>query len=159
MQSKLLILVSKELTRMLTRSLDNAPSADEIHFFAATMADDLYNLGYGENYLDRIEDAFNFFGRHAERWPTTRDIMETIKSRRYIFVAQQKQIENKKEWKPMTKGKHTPAYLLAEKIKNEIVVKKRERKPIATINDVDYERLSKEDSIEGKIFRHVMRAD
>lgn len=164
MQSKnnipasLLKTISEELTRMLTRSLDNAPAGDEIHFSVDVMANDLYSLGYDENYIDRIEDAFNFFGQHADRWPTTKDIMETIKARRPIFVSDQKAIEEKKEeWKPVTEGVPTPAGILAEKIRKTIIQPKLTKRQIKTINDEDNERLSKEDSVEGIIYRHTMR--
>ena len=86
--------VSKELTRMLTRSLDNSPAADEIHLFADTLSNDLYSLGYNENYIERIEDALNFFGRNSNKWPTTKDIVETIKSRKYTFFSDQKLIHH-----------------------------------------------------------------
>lgn len=76
---------------MLTRSLDNSPAADEIDYFVNTLAEDLYSLGWDERNLEKIEDAFNFYGSHADKWPTTKDITGTIKSRNYIFHQRQEQ--------------------------------------------------------------------
>lgn len=78
---------------MLTRSLDNAPSADEIDYFVDTMAGDLYSLGYEEKDEKKIVDAFNFFGQRTKRWPTTNDIVETLKLRRdQLFNPYQKRM-------------------------------------------------------------------
>ena len=154
---KLLETVSKELTRMLTRSLSNSPAADEIHLFVDTMVNDLYSLGYDENYIERIEDAFNFFGQHADKWPTTRDIMETIKSRRYIFndrVA----IEHIEEVPRHDKNEPSPIADYLGKIRDEITPPKLKSYQIKTINDEDHKRLSKEDSVEGIVYRHMMSA-
>ena len=156
--AKLLETVSKELTRMLTRSLANSPAADEIHFFVDTMANDLYSLGYDENYIERIEDAFNFFGQHADKWPTTKDIMETIKSRRYIF-SERVAIEHTEEVSRHDKNELSPIADYLEKIHDEITPSKLKSYQLKTINDEDHERLSKENSVEGIVYRHMMRAE
>ena len=158
--AKLLEIVSKELTRMLTRSLANSPAADEIHFFVDTMANDLYSLGYDENYIERIEDAFNFFGQHADKWPTTKDIMETIKSRRYIF-SERAAIEHTEEVPRHDKNELSPIADYLEKIHDEITLPtiNLKSRQLKTINDEDHERLSKEDSVEGIVYRHMMRPE
>ncbi len=152
-------LVAEQLTRMLARSLKNSPSADEIHFSIDIMAEDLYSLGYDESHLVKLEDAFNYYGQHAEYWPNTHNIMETVKSRSHVFreIEQANLIEDKTEYRKFGEGEPTPAYEIMQKLLAEIKPPEIEERKIDTINDVDHERLMSEDSFAGKIYRNRAR--
>lgn len=152
-------LIAKCLALMLARQLGNTPgsSPEEFNPIIEVMASDLFSVGYDCNYSDRIEDAFNFFALHSDRWPTPYDILETLKSRRSQIQPETNLLEKEKEkWIPLEKGSHSQAYELSNKITKSIQ-EKSQNEPIKTINDIDHARLSTEDSPRAILYRDMMR--
>lgn len=146
------------LDQMLSRHLNNAPAADEITFAIDVMAQDLFALGYAESHHERIIDAFNFYGQHYDTWPTTNQIIQTLKSRTYVFADKKLLQEKRRKWVPWDKDKDTPAKVMADSMRSETVHKKLTRGQIKTINDEDHKRLLQERSHEGIAYRHMMGA-
>ena len=80
-KTKLYQMAGKELTRMLARNLDYAPSADELPIVAEVLADDLFAWGFTDDDTDRIAHAINMAGRQSSRFPTCHNIKECIPKR------------------------------------------------------------------------------
>jgi len=81
MPKELLRVIARSMFEMLARQLTGAPSADEIDLTIEIMAKDLYSLGYDDRNTALIVDAFDHYGPRHDKWPTTRDIVETLKLR------------------------------------------------------------------------------
>jgi len=149
--------VERELTRMLGRSLYGTPPGDEIYSYIALMEGDLCAARYMD--VSRIEDAFNYYGQNAKRWPTTLDIKETIRSRSNLFSNERREIESDKAKKRRKEDGVEKTRLIREIVADsskEVLKKAREYK-IEPINEEDHKRLSEEDSVEGILYRDMMR--
>lgn len=86
--------------------MDNSPAADEIHLVASVMTDDLMLFGIYEDDIPRVLEAFNHYGRSAEKWPTSFAINETMKQlshQRYMTRQSQKTLPEPEEVKQRRK--------------------------------------------------------
>lgn len=156
-------IVSEELTKMLSRSLKSAPASDEIHFYVEVMAQDLYDSGYEASDKIRLCDAFNYYGRNHDRWPSSLAIKQTIiergKMRTMERQLNQKRLPEPQEVRRRRKEKGKIAIKTMRQILGDIEIVKKSEKKVGTITEEDHKRLMKEDSIEGILYREMMGAE
>ncbi len=79
--------VEQELLRMMARRLDHGPSADELPFTVQVVTEDLMAKGLRDGDSDRVRSAFALLGPTLDRWPTVRQIMDALPSRKDAFTA------------------------------------------------------------------------
>ena len=77
--------VSPVMGRMLARGLDNSPAADELPYYAEVLAGDMVAEGLGAKDADRIAEALDTLGRHLDKWPTPRAVLDTLKTNRKAY--------------------------------------------------------------------------
>ena len=150
--------ILRELTRMLARSLDNAPAADELPYYAEVMYQDITSaMQLDDDDCQRLTHAFNLYGRGATKWPVPRQIIEIINAYRYEFKKEVKQLPVSQEIKEGRKRAAEKGLRSMREVIGSIErVREVQKKAFQTINDEDHERLIHEKSIEGEVYRLIM---
>ena len=151
--SQLYQAIIKQLTRMLARSLDKAPAADELPMYAQVLTDDLMNCGYMDGDAAKVGGAIDRYGRSAERWPRTGDIQAVLREMR--------DEETRAEMLSHSLVSSGPRQSILKpsvpgKLLDRDKVKKLPPKSEYILNDVQHEALIKENSLAGEIYRDRM---
>lgn len=154
-------IIKSGFDKMINRKLFNSPKKDEVDDCAYVMARDLYESGYRDKDIPRIVDALDFFGANSERWPTPIGIKETLKARQSLFVKEVHKLPEPEYVQRRRKENGIKSVKSIRKIMGESDkdMLKKVNKKIKTINEEDHNRLIKEDSWEGIVYRDMMGLD
>ena len=155
--------ISQQLVRMLARNLDRAPQAEELPLCIQVLCDDLMNCGYTDADATRVAGAIDKYGRDADVWPNTKRIQDTLRGTAYwkaMDISGLPALPEPDEIK--LRGKETGLKNLRHirDILGPYVEEKVNGRscpnPKYILNDTEHEKLIKENSIEGELYREMM---